>query len=101
MLLNRAGQPDEIRDPHFRRHLRQEPRINKITFYVIHFRAYDQYSKTNPTYAQYYYLFIYLFCLSSPRHVSASNYATIKGGYIKITQDVHECDYKMLKPLKC
>jgi hypothetical protein len=27
-------------------------------FYVIHFRAYDQYSKTEPTYAQYYCLFI-------------------------------------------
>jgi hypothetical protein len=27
-------------------------------FYGIHFHAYDQYSKTEPTYAQYYCLFI-------------------------------------------
>jgi hypothetical protein len=47
--------------------------------YAIHFRAYDQYVKTDPTYAQYYCLFIYLFCSSSPRHVSASNDAIMKG----------------------
>jgi hypothetical protein len=33
-----------------------------LLFYVTHFRAYDQYSKTEPTYVQYYCLFINL-CL--------------------------------------
>jgi hypothetical protein len=42
--------------------------LNK--FYVIHFRAYDQYSKTEPAYAQYCCLFI-VFSSLSPQHVSA------------------------------
>jgi hypothetical protein len=44
------------------------------------------YIKTEPTYAQYYCLFMYLFCSASPRLVSASNYVIIKGAtpnYIK------------------
>jgi hypothetical protein len=40
--------------------------------------ASGHYSKTEPTDAQCYCLFIYLFCSSSPRHVSARNYAIIK-----------------------
>jgi hypothetical protein len=43
--------------------------------YVIHLRAYDQYRKTEPTYAQYCLFIYFLF----PPHVSASNYAIIKG----------------------
>jgi hypothetical protein len=50
-----------------------------FSFYVINFRAYDQYSIADQTYAQYCRLCSYLVCSSSPRHVSASNYAIIKG----------------------
>jgi hypothetical protein len=40
--------------------------------HVIHLRAYAQYSKRDPTYAQCYCLFINL-CLLVPQHVSANN----------------------------
>jgi hypothetical protein len=72
----------------------------KNTFYVINFRAYDQYMKTEPSYAQYYCLFIYVFCSSSPRHVSASKCA-ISGGYIKLHKMCMTCEYKILNLLKC
>jgi hypothetical protein len=52
-------------------------------FYVIHFRAYDQYSKGDTTYAQYYCLFINL-CLLLPQHVSANSDAIIRGVLLQI-----------------
>jgi hypothetical protein len=36
-----------------------------VIFYATHIHAYDQYSKTEPAYAQYYYLFIYLTLITS------------------------------------
>jgi hypothetical protein len=44
-----------------------------VLLYAIHFRTYDQYNKTEPTYAQYYSLFIKL-CLLVLQHISANNY---------------------------
>jgi hypothetical protein len=48
--------------------------------YVAHFRAYAQYSKRDPTYAQCYRLFIKL-CLLVPQHVSANIYTIIRAYY--------------------
>jgi hypothetical protein len=51
-------------------------------FYVIHFRAYDQYKKHTQLMRNIVYLFT--FYSSRPRHVSAGSYAIIKGTSSKL-----------------
>jgi hypothetical protein len=55
----------------------------RLTFYIVHYRAYAQYSKGDPTDAQCYRLFTKL-CLLVPQHVSANSYAIIRGYYYKL-----------------
>jgi hypothetical protein len=60
-----------------------EKHINMSKFYVVHFRAYAQHSKRDPTYAQCYRLVIKR-CLLVPQHVSTNSYAIIRGYYYKL-----------------
>jgi hypothetical protein len=65
---------------------------------LCYFRAYDQYNKTEPTYAQYC-LFIYLLFIFSPT-CFGKHLRRHQRDNIKITYDMHECDYKILKLVK-